>query len=975
MSWFHRSDPQRKYSAERLQNLYAELLRTIDINNDDLLPRGEIEQGLGTNHSLSAFFSVVPRRYIQYDRSGNCAEDQSIVLLKQDLAAAFHLMAATRSCVNRTTTTAATTNTALRNETTAQAFKLAHRIENRVVSIIREIGEVVVNSEHPKQNTTRKGLRDDEIFAYFCEKAILALFVVICKDKPATNSSSTSGETNCQGHSCFHGVVWSAKVKAQIFQSIGLLVSGARNPSTLYFYLSQNCINELILSILPINQWTDPATEILLPAISNLLKTLSLQLGGSPELFPLFTEIDNYKKAVASFSLFSALVEITTSIYGQSDSYVYATCLNLIVGLLRISNAPVRSWICHSEKEQKLLCKHIANFMMERYRRIANLTTGPVVDAIRSKAIHGQLLALNDQINTINDIFSCGIDSLAVRLCETLMQHFVIPLIQNLLPRDGRNFISVGISDLDVIPVMEADAQAASYVLSRLLLHLEFGPFHRMVTVTLLHHQTPKQFLSCHSTDKNAPYSLTSALNAIVSGNASDSVPNPYRDAILKALAGSYGEWRFIISAILLESILATCEMDILIGLDMLLLSVQDDTVVDSFPDLAIALELFLSRQHSCESAVSIKALECSSSLAIQYFIRLSDQQLQSLSECYNTAALLQKSRLISLLYSVRNRFYTKCLAMYKGSLVTDIFVDVVDAEVKIRYKRFEKTRHGGNYSGFCYLIPQHSTSLFGCGPEALVRMVRAVGSNEVETTRFYSSMAIHFRAVCKFVDRLKNREDFLTSTDWNHWVDEAGNLSSVFGCLRRKVSAGTDLDLHGRMTFRFQTESYSSMIQSSVVPERISSISYSIFSSMDEDQTSTELILVLDPMDLYIVQPFPRKELSRGTIICSMPLLDVIAAASDGVQLHIACRHDDVEGLIKSGNMVLTFDVPGTCLVVAQFLDRCKVVLRNELYEKIVELFSDYDEPRLESVQEHSTNSVLGVHHKTAVIPQVHSF
>jgi hypothetical protein len=96
-----------------------------------------------------------------------------------------------------------------------------------------------------------------------------------------------------------------------------------------------------------------------------------------------------------------------------------------------------------------------------------------------------------------------------------------------------------------------------------------------------------------------------------------------------------------------------------------------------------------------------------------------------------------------------------------------------------------------------------------------------------------------------------------------------------------------------------------------------------------------------MDPTDMFVVKPFPGQHVNHGAIICTIPLVNVVASASDDERLHVAVRHDNVGFLIKNGNLLLTFDTPGTCLIVAQYLDRSRSVLRKELCDKIVTLFT----------------------------------
>ena len=65
---------------------------------------------------------------------------------------------------------------------------------------------------------------------------------------------------------------------------------------------------------------------------------------------------------------------------------------------------------------------------------------------------------------------------------------------------------------------------------------------------------------------------------------------------------------------------------------------------------------------------------------------------------------------------------------------------------------------------------------------------------------------------------------------------------------------------------------------------------------------------LVLDPADMFIVSVCGDEMVNRGTILCSIPLVDVLCAAADGKWLYIAIAHNDeayahVGFLIKNGN------------------------------------------------------------------------
>jgi len=143
-------------------------------------------------------------------------------------------------------------------------LRTARRLEAQVVRIVREIGETVVHSERPRQK-----LRDDLTFAYFCDKAILPLLVDIATEQPPSKNSA--GEA-------MHGVVWSARVKAQVLRTVNFLVSGVKDKTSLYYLLSHHSVNRLVLSFLPLTQWNDPALKEMIAPYAELLKTLAVQV-------------------------------------------------------------------------------------------------------------------------------------------------------------------------------------------------------------------------------------------------------------------------------------------------------------------------------------------------------------------------------------------------------------------------------------------------------------------------------------------------------------------------------------------------------------------------------------------------------------------------------------------------------------------------------------------------------------------------
>jgi protein CLEC16A len=835
-------------------------------------------------------------------------------LQRQELSAVFRALAATRA------TDAEYDDTDNRG-TFLHAQRIALRTEAQVVSLITEIGEVVVNAERPSLDSARSSLRDDDVFAYFCEKAILTLLIEMAKDNP----KASYDKDDLSNDICLRGVIWSAKVKAQVLSTITLLLSGVKDKSALYYVLSQNCINQLMMSILPLHQWSDQSIAIILPAFVELMKMLCLQLGAAPDLFP-FLSIQERNGNATSFPLFSAIVQTVTSPTAESDSFVHATCLNLIVGLMLIPDKSIHHWICRAETEHKYLCNHICSQLVETYRKIASTTTGPCVDPVRSKAIAQQLSTLRDFISILNDIFWCEINSLSVQLCEVLLQRFVFALLRDLLPGGDRRFISVGVSDRDCIPEREAAAQSSTYVLSLLFLHLDYTPLLRMLGVSLFLPQSTILWKSWDNFTGSPDYIMTNALASLVEqNNTSEMIDNPYRDEIYLTVSGVHGIWRVIPASMVLRNALHALSNESLVQL--CILPTSDGNIGSYECVIESALVRFLSIKHSELSTMLGLAMEFSSSLAADFLCRVATFLLGEGKTASQLDEFFSQSSLFQALERTKFHFYEKLLESRSGLTVDEMFVDVVDSAVRECYRLSARSTKGIDYSTFMFTFGTQESFSSTAGPESLVRNLRSIEMNTIETTRFFTKMSLYFRALCRSLDRFR-----LSVLSWSKssempqmdWKEEAEELASIFPCLNRLPAVGMDIDLRGKTNFPFSLHAqYDVPTHDSAVP------------------ISSELILVLEYSSLFIITPFANRQVNRGIILLGVSLLDVIAAAADGSGLHIAVRHDDVSSLVKNGNMVLQFESDGTCLVAAQYLNRCRTLLRRDLYNKITRLFS----------------------------------
>lgn len=870
-----------QYSVHRLKGLYTELLIAVDVAGNDSLGR----------RRYGGEQETPQRRKSSRTNEGDDGNVSDRNLSK--LSTAFKLLAATSAAGNDYGGALA-----MRDDSTVASVTQAQKLEEHLVKLIRGIGEVVAYGDEAGTS-----FRSDPIFEFFCEKSILSLLVDIAKAKPSTNSS-------------LHASTWSPMVKAEVLHTVSVLVSNAQDGPSLYYLLSNNFVNELTTCMLPLRQWTDPAFEIMIPVYVRLLKSLVLQIAASP------TDISTFLKVDESFPLFSSTIEV--AICPKSDLFIRSTCLNLTVAMLKITNPHVRNWISNSETDLHGISTFVCTRIMDRYNHMEKLLAGPVVDHVRCNAMLVQLTDVKNQIDFVNQLLRSGVRAFNVHFCEIFLRSVVAILLENLAPKKGRQFLAVGVSDFDVIPGPEGLAQL-SVVFFTQLWSISYPPLIRMLAVALFHQKSTSLWKMAKCKTIKEEYALTRELNAIVQVKDGGFSDNPYRQEVLNLLTGDSGEWRFIPASMMVEGAMKSSAL----GVDLLttfgLLPDFADAENIAYPEspLEEALASFVLRKQTTKSAAATMASERASATALGIF-----SQLVTFHGT-KVVTILPLSPLFKALGTAHGRFCDQALSARKKTGVSDLFVDLTQLAIRSRYPKLSRDPVSRLQYG-CVLDKFGYQSLT-LNPAILVRKFRKVGSNDVEDCRFAIQMALQFRATCKVVNvtmKATDKSSFPT-TDW------ADDLLLTIGDLNEKPVTGTDLDLRGRMAFNFHAAS--NRLQNKKSPEKVGSTSEVVL------RPTSQLVLVLDPTDIFVVRPVSRLEVNRGTILCGVSLRKVIAFASDDEWLHIAIRNmDDVGFLIKNGNMALHFDTIGTSLIVKQYLERSQNILRSELKEQIEALFEE---------------------------------
>lgn len=151
--------------------------------------------------------------------------------------------------------------------------------EHQVVELLRVVAEMVVYGDNNAHHS-------ELLFDFFCEKNMLSLFLQIMW------SQGNEEDSKVEDSAC------PAAVHIQILQTLSILVGCVKNETSLYYLLSNNYINEML--IFPHDLHSD---ESLCAQYASFVKSLSLRLNEqtvqfffneSTGAFPLLTKVSNF---------------------------------------------------------------------------------------------------------------------------------------------------------------------------------------------------------------------------------------------------------------------------------------------------------------------------------------------------------------------------------------------------------------------------------------------------------------------------------------------------------------------------------------------------------------------------------------------------------------------------------------------------------------------------------------------------------
>ena len=172
-----------------------------------------------------------------------------------------------------------------------------------LVELIRSVSEIIIYGEqHTEQEL---------IFDYFCEKNMLALLTDMMR-------ASWSDEV----------------VQTQVIQTIAILVQNVRNETSLYYLLSNNYVNEIIMLELNFGD-SDLVSQFV-----SFLKTLSLRLNVRTVQFFL-------DDRAGSMPLYDCVLNFIN----QGENMVRTSALTIVLNLFRVDDAGLRAFLLRADKQ------------------------------------------------------------------------------------------------------------------------------------------------------------------------------------------------------------------------------------------------------------------------------------------------------------------------------------------------------------------------------------------------------------------------------------------------------------------------------------------------------------------------------------------------------------------------------------------------------------------------------------------------
>ncbi|XP_043476233.1 protein CLEC16A homolog [Leptopilina heterotoma] len=294
-----------------------------------------------------------------------------------------------------------------------------------LVETLRSIAEILIWGD---QN-------DSSVFDFFLEKNMLSFFLRIMKQK-------------CGSYVC-----------VQLLQTLNILFENIRNETSLYYLLSNNHVNSII-----VHKFDFSDEEVMAYYIS-FLKTLSLKLNAHTIHF-------FYNEHTNDFPLYTEAIKF----FNHSEGMVRIAVRTLTLNVYRVEDASMLAFI-----RDKTAAPYFSNLVWFIGNHIIELDT-----CVRNDADHQSQNRLSDlvaehldHLHYLNDILCLNIKDLNKVLTEHLLRKLLIPLYIYSLVKHKNTYNSK-------MEKKHVSIVVALFLLSQVFLIISHGPLVKTLAVIIL---------------------------------------------------------------------------------------------------------------------------------------------------------------------------------------------------------------------------------------------------------------------------------------------------------------------------------------------------------------------------------------------------------------------------------------------------------------------------------------------------------
>ncbi|XP_033366417.1 protein CLEC16A homolog isoform X1 [Bombus vosnesenskii] len=299
-----------------------------------------------------------------------------------------------------------------------------------LVETLRSIAEILIWGD---QN-------DSSVFDFFLEKNMLSFFLRIMKQK-------------CGSYVC-----------VQLLQTLNILFENIRNETSLYYLLSNNHVNSII-----VHKFDFSDEEVMAYYIS-FLKTLSLKLNAHTIHF-FYNEVNEHTN---DFPLYTEAIKF----FNHSEGMVRIAVRTLTLNVYRVEDASMLAFI-----RDRTAAPYFSNLVWFIGNHIIELDT-----CVRNDADHQSQNRLSDlvaehldHLHYLNDILCLNISDLNKVLSEHLLHKLLVPLYVYSLMRH-KNLLCQNQEERKHVSIV-----VALFLLSQVFLIVSHGPLvHTLAAVMLL---------------------------------------------------------------------------------------------------------------------------------------------------------------------------------------------------------------------------------------------------------------------------------------------------------------------------------------------------------------------------------------------------------------------------------------------------------------------------------------------------------